>query len=99
MLSRQAPRPELFSEQPLKAEHRILRDTLPRVPTQDLPRRASEDGHLLEDLVACRTPCGRVSGAVQSSRAPRYEGGCGSPLKHGFIARACVVGSIARHLL
>jgi len=52
----------------------------------------------LEDPVACRTPCGRVCGDVQFGRAPRYEGGRGSPLQHGFIARARVVRSVPGHL-
>src|SRR5262249_4538121 len=83
---------------PLESEHGILRDTLTRAPTQYPPRRASKDSHLLEDRVACRTPGGRFWSAAQSGRAPRYEGGCGSPLEHDLVARSRVVGSITRYL-
>ena len=49
-------------------------------------------------MIACGTLSGRVCGAVQFGRAPRYEGGHGSPFEHGFIARSRVVCPIARHL-
>src|SRR4029450_5409957 len=82
-----------------ESEHRVLGNTLTRVPTQYPPCRASVDGNLLEDSVAGSTPPGRVRGVGQFSRAPRHKDRRGPTLKHGFIARPCVVSPIARHLI
>ena len=87
-LGLQAPRPESASEQHLEPEHRVLGDTLPRVPTENLPRRASVCLDLLQDVIAYSTPPSRIFEVARVGRAPGHEGRRGPALEHRFVTRS-----------
>src|SRR5262245_49616990 len=72
-LGLQAARPESPFEQLLESEHRILSDTLARVPTQPLPRRASQDVDLLQDTITYGSPSGRILCRGRFGRASGRE--------------------------
>src|SRR5262249_39797622 len=76
----------------------VLGNTLPCVPTQASPRRASMEGNLLQDAIAGDTPPGAILSGARLGCAPRHEGGRGPALEHRFVAPSRVVGAIARDL-
>jgi hypothetical protein len=77
----------------------MLRDVLPCVRAQHLPRCASLYFNLPEETIVRGTPAGRLLSGARSGRTPRHEDRGRATLEHRCITRSRIVGSITRHVV